>query len=340
MSELRTNVSLRDLNTLRLQSNAACFMSATSVEDVQLSVQEARERGFPLIALGGGSNVILGPEIEALIVHMNILGKQLLDESEEHVWVRIGAGENWHESVLWTHQNGYHGLENLALIPGSVGAAPVQNIGAYGVEVEKFISQVNVVNGVSGECGRLSNEDCEFGYRDSVFKRDSGKHWLITSVDFRLAKQPVCSLEYPDLIKMIGDEAVTPAGILDSVISIRRRKLPDPSDAPNVGSFFKNPVVSQAHAKTLKDEYNEMPQFPVQGDRIKLSAAWMIDYLGWRGAQEAGVMVSEQHALVLVNKSASFASELIVLADKICDSVNRNFNVELEIEPQMIALDS
>ena len=340
MSELRTNVSLRDLNTLRLQSNAACFMSATSVEDVQLSVHEARERGFPLIALGGGSNVILGPEIEALIVHMNILGKQLLDESDEHVWVRIGAGENWHESVLWTHQNGYYGLENLALIPGSVGAAPVQNIGAYGVEVEKFISQVNVVNGVTGECGRLSNEDCEFGYRDSVFKRDSGKHWLITSVDFRLGKQPVCSLEYPDLIKMIGDEAVTPAGILDSVISIRTRKLPDPSDAPNVGSFFKNPVVSQAHAKTLKDEYNEMPQFPVQGDRIKLSAAWMIDYLGWRGAQEAGVMVSEQHALVLVNKSASFASELIVLADKICDSVNRNFNVELEIEPQMIALDS
>jgi len=340
MSELRTNVSLRDLNTLRLQSNAACFMSATSVEDVQLSVHEAKERGLSLIALGGGSNVILGPEIEALIVHMNILGRQLLDESDEHVWVRIGAGENWHESVLWAHQNGYYGLENLALIPGSVGAAPVQNIGAYGVEVEKFISQVNVVNGVSGECGRLSNEECEFGYRDSLFKRESGKHWLITSVDFRLAKQPVCSIEYPDLIKMIGDETLTPAGILNAVISLRRRKLPDPSNEPNVGSFFKNPVVSQEHAKTLKDEHNEMPQFSVQDDRIKLSAAWMIDYLGWRGAQEAGVMVSEQHALVLVNKSASFASELIVLADKISESVSRNFHVQLEIEPQMIALDS
>jgi len=159
-------------------------------------------------------------------------------------------------------------------------------------------------------------------------------------VDFRLAKQPVCTIEYPDLIKMIGDETLTPAGILNAVISLRRRKLPDPSNEPNVGSFFKNPVVSQEHAKTLKDEHNEMPQFSVQDDRIKLSAAWMIDYLGWRGAQEAGVMVSEQHALVLVNKSASFASELIVLADKISESVSRNFHVQLEIEPQMIALDS
>lgn len=340
MSAIQTNVSLCDLNTLRLQSKAAWFVAVTCVDEVQSSVREARVKRLPLIALGGGSNVILGPEIGAVVVHMNILGRVLIEETEGYVVVRLGAGENWHESVLWAHQNGYFGLENLALIPGSVGAAPVQNIGAYGVEVESFILQVNVVNGVSGECETLRNADCAFGYRDSTFKREAGKHWIITSVDFRLSKEPVCCFEYPELKKMSGDGPVTPARILEEVVAIRTRKLPDPGNAPNVGSFFKNPMVSREHAKALKAEHEEMPQFPAQGDRIKLSAAWMIDYLGWRGAEEAGVMVSDQHALVLINKSASFASEVIVLADKIRESVKAVFNVELEIEPQMIALDS
>ena len=339
MSALQANVSLRDLNTLRLQSKAAWFVSATTVDEVQRTVCEARAKGLSLIALGGGSNVILGPEIDALVVHLNILGRELIEDAEDHVVVRVGAGEGWHETVLWAHQKGYYGLENLALIPGSVGAAPVQNIGAYGVEVENFIVQVNVVDGLSGEPKTLRNEDCGFGYRDSVFKRDSGKHWVITSVDFRLSKEPVCCLEYPDLRKISDDKPVTPASILEEVVAIRTRKLPDPNVQPNVGSFFKNPIVSREHARTLKDEHDAMPQFPVQGGGIKLSAAWMIDYLGWRGIEEAGVKVADQHALVLINESASFAPELIVLADKIRASVRRIFNVELEIEPQAIALD-
>ena len=339
MSALQANVSLRDLNTLRLQSKAAWFVSATTVDEVQRAVCEARAKGLSPIALGGGSNVILGPEIDALVVHLNILGRELIEDAEDHVVVRVGAGEGWHETVLWAHQKGYYGLENLALIPGSVGAAPVQNIGAYGVEVENFIVQVNVVDGLSGEPKTLRNEDCGFGYRDSVFKRDSGKHWVITSVDFRLSKEPACCLEYPDLRKISDDKPVTPASILEEVVAIRTRKLPDPNVQPNVGSFFKNPIVSREHARTLKDEHDAMPQFPVQGGGIKLSAAWMIDYLGWRGIEEAGVKVADQHALVLINESASFAPELIVLADKIRASVRRIFNVELEIEPQAIALD-
>jgi len=339
MSALHANVSLRDLNTLRLQSKAAWFVSATSVDDVRRSVREAHAKGVSLIPLGGGSNVILGPEIDALVVHMNILGREVIEEAEDQVVVRVGAGESWHETVLWAHQNGYYGLENLALIPGSVGAAPVQNIGAYGVEVENFIVQVNVVDGLSGESKTLRNEDCGFGYRNSVFKRDRGKHWVITSVDFRLSKEPVCCLEYPDLRKMSDIKTVTPASILEEVVAIRTRKLPDPNVQPNVGSFFKNPIVSREHARTLKDEHDAMPQFPVQVDRMKLSAAWMIDHLGWRGVEERGVRVADQHALVLINESASFASELIVLADKIRTSVKSVFNVELEIEPQAIALD-
>jgi len=339
MSALHANVSLRDLNTLRLQSKAAWFVSATSVDEVQSSVREARAKGVPLVPLGGGSNVILGPEIAALVVHVNILGREVIEEAEDQVIVRVGAGESWHETVLWAHQNGYYGLENLALIPGSVGAAPVQNIGAYGVEVENFIAQVNVVDGLSGEFETLSGEDCGFGYRNSVFKREGGKHWVITSVDFRLSKRPVCCIEYPDLRKMSDYKPVTPASILEEVVAIRTRKLPDPNVQPNVGSFFKNPIVSREHARTLKDEHDSMPQFPVQGGGIKLSAAWMIDYLGWRGVEEGGVRVADQHALVLINESASFAPELVVLADKIRSSVKNMFNVELEIEPQVIALD-
>ena len=340
MNALQANVSLRDLNTLRLQSTAAWFVSVTTVDEVQRSVREARAKGLSTIALGGGSNVILGPEIDALVVHMNILGRELMEEADDQVVVRIGAGEGWHDTVVWAHQNGYYGLENLALIPGNVGAAPVQNIGAYGVEVENFIAQVNVVDGLSGEPETLSNEDCGFGYRDSVFKHQSGKHWMITSVDFRLSKTPVCCLEYPDLRKISDEKSVTPASILEEVVAIRTRKLPAPDTQPNVGSFFKNPIVSREHAQTLKNEHGAMPQFPVQEDRIKLSAAWMIDYLGWRGVEEGGVRVADQHALVLINESASFASELIVLADKIRTSVKNVFNVELEIEPQTIALDA
>ena len=340
MSTLHANVSLRDLNSLRLQSKAAWFVSATSVDEVRRSVLEARAKGVSLIPLGGGSNVILGPEIAALVVHVNILGREVIEEAEDQVVVRVGAGESWHETVLWAHQNGYYGLENLALIPGSVGATPVQNIGAYGVEVENFIEQVNVVDGLSGETATLRNEDCGFGYRNSVFKGESGKHWVITSVDFGLSKRPVCCLEYPDLRKMSDVKTVTPARILEEVVAIRTRKLPDPDIEPNVGSFFKNPIVSREHAQTLKDEHDAMPQFPVQVDRMKLSAAWMIDYLGWRGVEESGVRVADQHALVLVNESATFASEIIVLAEKIRASVKTIFNVELEIEPQTIGLDS
>lgn len=339
MSALQANVSLRDLNTLGLKSRAAWFVSATSVNEVQSSVREACAKGLSLIPLGGGSNVILGPEIDALVVHINILGRELIEETEDQVVVRVGAGESWHETVLWAHRNGYYGLENLALIPGSVGASPVQNIGAYGVEVENFIAQVNVVDGLSGEPKPLRNEDCKFGYRNSVFKQECGKHWVITSVDFRLSKKSICCLEYPDLRKMSDGKSVTPASILEEVVAIRTRKLPDPDIEPNVGSFFKNPIVSREHAERLKVEHHEMPQFPVQGDRIKLSAAWMIDYLGWRGVEESGARVADQHALVLINQSATFASELLVLSGKIRTSVKNVFNVDLEIEPQAIGLD-
>lgn len=340
MSSLQTNVSLRDFNTLRLQSEAACFTSVTSLEDILASVREAQKRHLPLIPLGEGSNVILGRAIDGLVVHMNIQGREVIEESKDDVVVRIGAGETWHDLVLWAHSMGYYGLENLALIPGSVGAAPVQNIGAYGVEVEKFIDQVEVVHRLSGDCATLTHADCTFGYRDSIFKREKGSHWLITSVVLRLSKKRQCCLEYPALRASISDEPVTPESVLDAVIAIRTSKLPDPNLEPNVGSFFKNPVVSQSLAKNLNDRHQGMPQFPTLDNQTKLSSAWMIDYLGWRGKEASGVMVSERHALVLINKSASFATEVISFSEKIKESVRAEFSVDLEVEPQLIGLDS
>lgn len=340
MTDLQTNAPLRHLNTLKLESQAALFMSANTREDVQAGVREASARGVPLTVLGGGSNAILRPKVEGLTIHMNILGREVVEEGPDYAVVRFGGGEAWHEAVLWAHSHGYYGLENLALIPGSVGAAPVQNIGAYGVEIETFLERIEAVHAVSGDAISVTNEECEFGYRDSVFKRNAGKHLLITAVHLRLSTKPVCCLDYPGLRTAMSEEPITPHHVLKTVVAIRTSKLPDPQTEPNVGSFFKNPIVSQALAAQLNDKYGVMPQFATEDSQTKLSAAWMIDYLGWRGVEEDGILVSDRHALVLINRSARFASQIIDFALKIQRSITEEFGIQLEIEPQIIGLDS
>ena len=336
MSNVREGVPLRDLNTLKLESQATYFLSASSIEEVQLGVIEAKRNHLLITALGGGSNVILRPVIDGLTIRLNIKGREVVEEGTDHIVVRLGAGESWHECVLWAHSKGYYGLENLALIPGSVGAAPVQNIGAYGVEIQDLITGVQVVDGHSGETKTLTKNHCAFGYRDSVFKHEGGRHWLIVSVDLRLSKQAVCCLEYPGLRDHMSDSPMTPESVLHAVIALRKAKLPDPLVDPNVGSFFKNPIVSESFAKQLKATYRDMPQFTTHDNQIKLSAAWMIDHLGWRGVQENGVIVSSNHALVLINKSALYASQITHFARKISESVKATFDVTLEVEPQLI----
>ncbi|UZP74812.1 UDP-N-acetylmuramate dehydrogenase [Candidatus Paraluminiphilus aquimaris] len=336
MSKVREGVPLRELNTLKLESQATYFLSASSIEEVRLGVMEAKKHDLHITALGGGSNVILSPVIEGLTLHLNIKGREVVEEGTDHIVVRLGAGESWHECVLWAHSKGYYGLENLALIPGSVGAAPVQNIGAYGVEIQDLIAGVEVVDGHCGETKTLTKDDCAFGYRDSVFKREVGRHWLIVSVDVRLSKQAVCCIEYPGLRDHMSDDPMSPESVLQAVIALRKAKLPDPLVDPNVGSFFKNPIVSQSFAKQLKATYRDMPQFTTHDNQTKLSAAWMIDYLGWRGVEENGVIVSVNHALVLINKSALYAPQITQFAGKISASVKATFDVTLEVEPQLI----
>ena len=339
MLRVEANFQLGSLNTLRLECIAERYTLVSTTEELQEAVREARVCSSSINLLGAGSNLILNRYLPGMTIHMGLLGREILEDSADDLVVRLQAGEDWHETVLWTNAEGYFGLENLALIPGSVGAAPVQNIGAYGVEVAQLIERVHVVDSRSGDIWSLTAAECCFSYRNSVFKTSEGKHLIISAVDLRLSKRPVVNTSYPALREAVPDNCETPSDVLEAVIAVRQSKLPDPSLEPNVGSFFKNPIVDRVTAEHLQGEYPDMPQYPVDANTVKLSAAWMIDQLGWRGVQEFGVSVSEKHALVIINKSARYASEVIEFTYKISSAVFQEYGVSLDREPELIGID-
>ena len=339
MFEVEANVQLGSLNTLKLECIAECYVQVSTTGELQEALSEARLRSANINVLGGGSNLILNRYLPGMTIHMGLKGRELLGESADDVVVRLQAGEEWHETVLWANAEGYFGLENLALIPGSVGAAPVQNIGAYGVEIAQMIECVHVIDVRSGDIRALTADECCFSYRDSLFKTSEGKHLIIWAVDLRLSKRPVVNTSYPALREAVPHNTATPSDVLTAVIAVRQSKLPDPSVESNVGSFFKNPIVDRVTAEHLKGEYPDMPQYPVDANTVKLSAAWMIDQLGWRGVEEFGVSVSEKHALVVINRSARYASEVIEFTDKITSSVSEKYTVSLEREPELVGID-
>ena len=339
MFEVEANVQLGSLNTLKLECIAECYVQVSTTGELQEALSEARLRSANINVLGGGSNLILNRYLPGMTIHMGLKGRELLGESADDVVIRLQAGEEWHETVLWANAEGYFGLENLALIPGSVGAAPVQNIGAYGVEIAQMIECVHVVDVRSGDIRALTADECCFSYRDSLFKTSEGKHLIIWAVDLRLSKHPVVNTSYPALREAVPHHTATPFDVLTAVIAVRQSKLPDPSVEANVGSFFKNPIVDRVTAEHLKGDYPDMPQYPVDANTVKLSAAWMIDQLGWRGVEEFGVSVSEKHALVVINRSARYASEVIEFTDKITSSVSEKYSVSLDREPELVGID-
>lgn len=339
MFEVEANVQLDSLNTLKLECIAECYVQVSTTGELQEALSEARLRSANINVLGGGSNLILNRYLPGMTIHMGLKGRELLGESADDVVIRLQAGEEWHETVLWANAEGYFGLENLALIPGSVGAAPVQNIGAYGVEIAQMIECVHVVDVRSGDIRALTADECCFSYRDSLFKTSEGKHLIIWAVDLRLSKRPVVNTSYPALREAVPHHTATPFDVLTAVIAVRQSKLPDPSVEANVGSFFKNPIVDRVTAEHLKGDYPDMPQYPVDANTVKLSAAWMIDQLGWRGVEEFGVSVSEKHALVVINRSARYASEVIEFTDKITSSVSEKYSVSLDREPELVGID-
>ena len=353
------NASLRAHNSFQLESRAQWLQHIESEASLQTALQWAKKQGLPTIVLGQGSNSILQAVLPGLTLINRIAGRQVLSETTECAVVKIGAGEDWHETVLWCHKQGFHGLENLALIPGSVGAAPVQNIGAYGVELSEFLVCVHAIDRQSGDAVVLSNAECEFSYRDSLFKRPEGRHFIITAIELELSRVCEPRVTYPALSayldRQLGERLeareaspknkrslpqASHRDVLDAVVEIRRSKLPDPAQIPNVGSFFKNPVLPIAKVEALQTEYPDMPVFEVNGTHSKVPAGWLIDSLGWRGKDFEGVGVHEQHALVLVNRGALNARAVMTLAAEIQGSVRDRFGIDLVMEPAVLGVET
>lgn len=333
---------LQSFNTFGFPAHAAYFCQPESEDTCQQALEWARERKLPVFALGGGSNLILAANIPGLTLQMNNQQRDYQPQPDGSVLLTVGAGMGWHDLVMEAAGKGLFGLENLALIPGRVGAAPVQNIGAYGTELADVLESVEVIRVIDGQRMTLSRDECCFGYRDSIFKTESylqgGENQsVITALVLRLQTRAEPTLGYGDLAVQLEGKELTPLAIAEAVCSIRRSKLPDPAEVGNAGSFFKNPVVPQAQAEALKERYPDMPLYPAGAGFAKLAAGWLIQQCGFKGAKRGAVGVYPKQALVLVHFGGGTTSDLLELADEIVHSVKKRFQVDLDREPQLIS---
>ena len=335
---IKEHVSLKGYNTLGVDVAARFFVAVQSLEQLQDALAWAQQRKVAVFLLGGGSNLVLTADLDMLVIHLQLQGISILSEDAEYARIEVQAGENWHAFVQWSLAQGFSGLENLSLIPGNVGAAPVQNIGAYGVELKDHLESVFFYDRETQQTQRLITAECQFAYRDSLFKRESGRR-VILSVIFKLPKVAVLRLDYGDLQGYLAKQQVmqpTPQDVSRAVCEVRAEKLPDPSKLANTGSFFKNPVVSAAHAKQLKQSYPNIVNF-AQGDgQVKLAAGWLIDQAGWKGVRQGDAGVHAKQALVLVNYGTATGKQILELAGQIQADILQRFAVELEIEPNVI----
>lgn len=328
--------SLQAFNTLAVPSVAERYWRVSTTAELKEALRLARDSGMEAMILGGGSNVVLPERFEGLVIHMAIRGFKVVAEERDHVWLEAGAGEVWQDLVEYSLDHDFFGLENLSLIPGTVGAAPIQNIGAYGVELDSVFAGLKAVERESLKDVVFDRDACEFSYRDSVFKNRLKDTVVITSVTFKLNRKPQLNLSYAALREALADmdpATITPGRVSETVCRIRRSKLPDPSHIPNAGSFFKNPVVSLEQFKKLKNEYSDIVSYPVDDKRIKLAAAWLLDKAGWRGHSEGGVGMHVNQALVLVNPGHCSGERILQYAAKIQDDIQARFGITLEREP-------
>ena len=337
---LAWDVSLHGWNTFHLDARAVCLATVHDAAVLPALLAEPALRNLPLMVLGAGSNVLFATErFEGCLIHLQCHSARIVGDDGDRALVHVDAGFEWDALVDWTLDQGLQGLENLALIPGQAGAAPIQNIGAYGVEVGKFIAAVHVYDRQAGAFDRLTAERCGFGYRDSVFKREPDRR-IVTAIELRLPQAGATHLSYAGLseeLAAMGGVNATPRNVAAAVRRIRRRKLPDPAVAGNAGSFFKNPVVTRAVAVELQSRFEGVPVFPTSTDaERKLSAAWLIEQAGWRGFRDGDAAVSAQHALVLVNLGHATGPQLLALARRVAASVQEKFGVTLEPEPRIV----
>ena len=328
--EIQYNKSLKTLNTFGVKSQAATYGEINALKELRKIIKNNKQEIF---ILGGGSNILLPERIEnKLVLKNNLLGIQRVRDHEKNTYVSAMSGESWQNLVEWCVERNLGGLENLSLIPGTVGAAPIQNIGAYGEELKNKLSHLYAIHLKTGKRYRFSNKKCKFGYRDSIFKNELRGEYFITEVIFRLPKIPKLNLQYGDIQKIIDEKNVTNPTIKDVsevVIAIRKSKLPDPSELGNAGSFFKNILVAENDFKRLRREFPEIPHYISDNNLTKIPSAWLIEQCGWKGKKVGNVGCHEKQALVLVNHGGASGSEIKTFAEQIIDSVQQKFNVTL-----------
>lgn len=340
---LRHNFSLRSLNTFGIDARAGTYLRVESVAQLRTALADPALAALPRLVLGGGSNLLLTGDFPGLVLHIALQGRAVLAGDPEHHHVRAAAGENWHQFVQWSLAQGVPGLENLSLIPGTVGAAPIQNIGAYGAETKDFFHSLTAFDTASGALVEMDAAACRFAYRDSVFKHESGRRLIILDVTFALPRAWQPNLRYAELAQAVAGQLAESGGVApsaqqvaDTVIAVRRRKLPDPAEIGNAGSFFKNPVVTGEQCAQLLARFPALVHHKQADGSEKLAAGWLIDQCGWKGRSLGAAGVYEKQALVLVNRGGATGGDVQRLAQAIQDDVEARYGVRLEPEPVFV----
>ncbi len=333
--DIQKNTSLLKYNTFSIDAKAEYFVSIAD----KIELKEILHQKFDnIFILGGGSNILFTSDVSGLVLHNNIKGVKIKEETKDHVYVEFGAGENWHEMVLYTIDKGWGGLQNLSLIPGNIGTAPMQNIGAYGVEIKDVFHELRATHLKTGEEQIFNNDDCRFAYRESIFKGKEKGNYIITHVTLRLNKKHKINSSYGAINKRLEEMNISNPDIKslsDAVISIRKEKLPDPAILGNAGSFFKNPVIATDKFDKLKDAHPGIPSYP-SGTQTKIPAAWLLDQCGWKGYQKGDAGVYKNHALVLVNHGKAKGNEIYNLSEEMKQSVASKFDIELHCEVNIV----
>ncbi|KAA5824126.1 UDP-N-acetylmuramate dehydrogenase [Algibacter amylolyticus] len=336
--QIQNNISLKPYNTFGIDAHAKHFVSVNNLEDLKhiLSLKNQPNK----LILGGGSNMLLTQDFDGLVIRINLKGIKIISENEDSVKVQANAGENWHEFVLWCINNDFGGIENLSLIPGNVGTAPIQNIGAYGVELKDIFESCEAVELSTQKIKSFYKADCNFGYRNSVFKQEAKGKFIITSVTFKLSKKEHnLSINYGAITSQLEAMQVSKPTIQDvskAVISIRESKLPNPKEIGNSGSFFKNPVISTAHFNTLLENFKDIPSYPISQEEVKVPAGWLIEKAGFKGKSFGAYGVHKNQALVLVNYGNAKGIDILNLSKLIQKTVMRIFGISIEAEVNIL----
>lgn len=339
---IEENTALRPLTTLGITATADFLIHITEAKQLPEAVAFAADKQLPIFILGGGSNVVLGQDrLQCVALKVELSGREILEQTADHTDIKVGAGENWDAFVGWTVEQNLSGIEALSLIPGTVGGAPVQNVGAYGQEVKTTITNVEAFDTTTGEIAAIPNADCEFAYRDSMFKHEGKNRYIVTAVTFRLLPADKATLpEYATLQAELDRRNITTPTIKDireSVIAVRQARLPNPAITPTAGSFFHNPIIATEEAKRALANHPDLPNWPVDESKTKLSAAWMVEQCGFKGQVKAGVGIYDQQALALINPGHKSAKEVLAFRDQIIAVTKQKFGVTLTMEPELIS---